>query len=212
MTWKKAQNPKDEVSSSKIDEMGKDSKLVAKREFEIFPNIQRFGLCKCCYRRSTKRLSFHPEQSDLAKTGPYGFVITNAEKSRSSNPPNSLEFVEFLSPGQIPPPSVANKHFSLSPILQFCQSTNLRGFSPMVQYSGSVHLEINKSTAKKSSFGIFSVSPIYPILSIYDSIQFFSYGTIFRICTFGNHQIYGQIKSASLKIYKRYICEVNKSM
>ena len=42
------------------------------------------------------------------------------------------------------------KNISLSPILQFCQSTNPRGFSPMVQYSGSVHLEINKSTAKKN--------------------------------------------------------------
>ena len=45
--------------------------------------------------------------------------------------------------------------FSLFPILQFCQITNLRGFSPMVQYSGSVLLEINKSTAKQSVFKIF---------------------------------------------------------
>ena len=41
------------------------------------------------------------------------------------------------------------KNFSVSPILEFCQSTNLRGFSPMVQFSGSVILEINNSTAKK---------------------------------------------------------------
>ena len=44
--------------------------------------------------------------------------------------------------------------------LQFCQSTNLRGFSPMVQYSGSINLEINKSTAKKIRFKKISVSPI----------------------------------------------------
>ena len=51
------------------------------------------------------------------------------------------------------------KTFSLSSIPQLCQSTTLRGFSPMVQYSGSVYLEINKSTAKKSSFRkIFSFS------------------------------------------------------
>ena len=31
------------------------------------------------------------------------------------------------------------KKFSLSPILQFCQSTNLWSFSPMVQYSVYVH-------------------------------------------------------------------------
>ena len=30
ITWKKDQNPKDEVSSSKIDEMAKDLKIVAK--------------------------------------------------------------------------------------------------------------------------------------------------------------------------------------
>ena len=35
------------------------------------------------------------------------------------------------------------KNFQCVKFLQFCQSTNLRGFSPMVQYSGSVHLEIN---------------------------------------------------------------------
>ena len=72
----------------------------------------------------------------------------------------------------------------MSAILQFCQSTTLRGFSPMVQYLGSVHLEINKSTAKKSIFKNFSVCPISPILSIYKSTQFFTYGTIFSICTF----------------------------
>ena len=32
MTWKKFQNPKDEVSSSKIDEMAKDWKIVAKSQ------------------------------------------------------------------------------------------------------------------------------------------------------------------------------------
>ena len=51
MAWKKAQNPKDEVSSSKIDEMAKETSL-------------------------------------------YSFVITNGEKSRSANAPNSLEFEE----------------------------------------------------------------------------------------------------------------------
>ena len=33
--------------------------------------------------------------------------------------------------------------FQCVQFLQFCQSTNLRGFSPMVQYSGYVHLKIN---------------------------------------------------------------------
>ena len=35
------------------------------------------------------------------------------------------------------------KNFSVSSILEFCQSTNQRGFSPIVQYSVYVHLEIN---------------------------------------------------------------------
>ena len=40
--------------------------------------------------------------------------------------------------------------FKIFKFLQFCQSTNLHGFSPMVQYSGSVHLEIKELTAKKN--------------------------------------------------------------
>ena len=80
------------------------------------------------------------------------------------------------------------KNFSVS-ILQFCQSTNLRSFSPMVQYSGSVYLEINKSKAKISSFKKFPVRQISPIFSIYESTWVFTYGTIFRICTFGDQHI-----------------------
>ena len=41
------------------------------------------------------------------------------------------------------------------PILKFYQSMNLLGFSPMVQYAGSLHLEINKSTAKNPALKIF---------------------------------------------------------
>ena len=50
-------------------------------------------------------------------------------------------------------------------------------------------MESNNSTAKISSFEKFSVRPIFPIFSIYESTRFFTYGTIFRICTFGNQQI-----------------------
>ena len=93
------------------------------------------------------------------------------------------------------------KNFSLSHILQFCQSTNLRGFSPMVQYSGSVLFEINKSTAKKSVFKNFSVCSISPILSIYESSWLFTYCTIFRICSFGN-QLINSKKNQALKIFQ----------
>ena len=95
MTWKKAQNLKAEVSSSKIDEMAEIEKLWRKREIDRFPKIERFALSKICHRPSTKLLLFRPGWSDFAETGLYGFVITNGEKSRSTNAPNSLEFEEL---------------------------------------------------------------------------------------------------------------------
>ena len=71
----------------------------------------------------------------------------------------------------------------------------------MVQYSGSVLLEINKSTAKKSVFKNFSVCTISPILSIYESTRFFTYSTIVRICPFGNKQINSK-KNPALTIFQ----------
>ena len=69
----------------------------------------------------------------------------------------------------------------------------------MIQYLGSVRLDINKPTAKKkTSFKNFSVCPISPILSIKESTQFFTYGTILRICTFG----YQQINSKNIQLWK----------
>ena len=58
----------------------------------------------------------------------------------------------------------ALKIFQCVQFLQFCQSTNLRGFSPMVQFSGSVNLEINNSTAKKN-----------PALKIFQCLQFWNF-------------------------------------
>ena len=84
------------------------------------------------------------------------------------------------------------KIFHFPQFLQFCQSTILHSFSPMIQYLEFVYLEIKRSTAKNSNFGNFSVFSISPNLSIYDSTQFFYYGT------FGNQQI----KSVTLKIYE----------
>ena len=52
----------------------------------------------------------------------------------------------------------------MSAVLQFCQSPNLRGFSPMVRYSGSVHLEINKTTLKN------------PAIKIFQCVQFLQFG------------------------------------
>ena len=66
----------------------------------------------------------------------------------------------------------------MSAILQLCQYTNLRGFSPMVQYAGYVHLGINSK--KNPALKIFTVSN--------DSTQFLTYCTLFRICTFRNQQ------------------------
>ena len=53
------------------------------------------------------------------------------------------------------------KNFSVSSILEFCQSTNQRGFSPIVQYSVYVHLEIN---SKKN-----------PALKIFQCVQFLQF-------------------------------------
>ena len=91
---KEAQNPKDEVSSSKTEEMVKDWKNVAKSQNERFSKIERFALCKRYYQPSTKWLSFRPGCSILAKTGLCGFVIMNGKKSRRANAPNSSEFEE----------------------------------------------------------------------------------------------------------------------
>ena len=95
MTWKKAQNPKDEVSSSKTDEIVKDWKIVAKCEIDRFKKIEKFALCKINHRPSTKWLSFRSWWSDFVETGLYGFLITNGEKSRSTNASNSAKFEEL---------------------------------------------------------------------------------------------------------------------
>ena len=82
-------------------------KVCQKREIGRFSKIERFVLCKSCYRPSTKWLSFRPGWSDFAETGLYGFVITNGEQSRSANAPNSVEFEElrnFRAMGRIRPP------------------------------------------------------------------------------------------------------------
>ena len=57
--------------------------------------MERFALCKICYLPSTKWLSFRSGWSDFDETGLYCFVITNGEKSRSANAPNSAEFEEI---------------------------------------------------------------------------------------------------------------------
>ena len=54
MTWKKTKNPKDEMSSSKIDDMVKEWKIVAKTQNDWFPKYERFVLCKnATYRRQS---------------------------------------------------------------------------------------------------------------------------------------------------------------
>ena len=94
--------------AQKLTKWRRIEKLWQKRENEIFSKIERFALCKSCYRPSTKSLSFRPGWSDFAETGLYGFVITNGEKSRSAKAPNSVEFEELWNfPGMgifLPPP------------------------------------------------------------------------------------------------------------
>ena len=94
--------------AQKLTKWRRIEKLWQKRENEIFSKIERFALCKSCYRPSTKSLSFRPGWSDFAETGLYGFVITNGEKSRSAKAPNSAEFEElwnFRAMGRIYPGS-----------------------------------------------------------------------------------------------------------
>ena len=81
--------------AQKLTKWQRIEKLWQKREVERFSKIERFALCKSCYRPSTKWLSFRPGWSDFAETGLYSFVITNGEKSRSAKAPNSAEFEEL---------------------------------------------------------------------------------------------------------------------
>ena len=81
--------------AQKLTKWRRIEKLWRKREIERFSKIERFALCKSCYRPSTKWLLFRPGWSDFAETGLYGFVITNAEKSKSAKAPNSAEFEEL---------------------------------------------------------------------------------------------------------------------
>ena len=81
--------------AQKLTKWRRIEKLWRKREIERFLKIERFALLKSCYRPSTKWLSFRPRWSNFAETGLYGFVITNGEKSRSANIPNSSEFEEL---------------------------------------------------------------------------------------------------------------------
>ena len=93
--------------AQKLTKWQRIEKLWQKREVERFSKIERFALCKSCYRPSTKWLSFRPGWSDFAETGLYGFIITNGKKSRSANVPNSSEFEElrnFQAMGRIRPP------------------------------------------------------------------------------------------------------------
>ena len=53
--------------------------FLQKREIEILLKFKRFTLFKCCYRPSTKLLSFPPVWSDFVKTSLYGSVCTNCE-------------------------------------------------------------------------------------------------------------------------------------
>ena len=59
-------------------------KLWQKYEIDKFLKIERFELCKICYRLSTKWLSFRSKWSDFDETGLYKFVITNGEKFQIS--------------------------------------------------------------------------------------------------------------------------------
>ena len=81
--------------AQKLTKWWRIEKLWRKREIERFSNIKRFALCKSCYLPLTKWLSIRPGWSDFAETGLYGFIITNGEKSRSTNAPNSSEFEEL---------------------------------------------------------------------------------------------------------------------
>ena len=104
--------------AQKLTEWRSIEKLWQKREIERFSKIERFALCKSCYLPSTKWLSFRPGWSDFAETGLYGFVITNGEKSRSANAPNSVEFEELRNiraMGKFRPPPVANRVNRKSP-------------------------------------------------------------------------------------------------
>ena len=82
-----------------------------------------------------------------------------------------------------------NRALKIFQCLQFSNFVNLRIYAVFHLWYNIQYMYIWKSTAKKSSFKNFSVCPISPILSIYESTRFFTYGTIFRICTFGNQQI-----------------------
>ena len=63
LTLKKAHNPKDEVYSSKTDEMVKDWQIGAKTWNDIFPKIERVALCtNATYRRQSV--------SHFAQSGP----------------------------------------------------------------------------------------------------------------------------------------------
>ena len=95
--------------AQKLTKWRRIKNLWQKREIERFSKIERFALCKSCYRPSTKWLSFRPGWSDFAETGLYGFVITNGEKSRSANAPNSSEFQEFWNFGISEPSPEANR-------------------------------------------------------------------------------------------------------
>ena len=93
--------------AQKLTKWRRIKNLWQKREIERFSKIERFALCKSCYRPSTKWLLFRPGWSDFAETGLYGFVITNGEKSRSAKAPNSAEFEElrnFRGMGRFRPP------------------------------------------------------------------------------------------------------------
>ena len=71
--------------AQKLTKWRRIEKLWQKRENEIFSKIERFALCKSCYRPSTKWLSFCPGGSDFTETCLYGFVFTNGKKSRKRN-------------------------------------------------------------------------------------------------------------------------------
>ena len=83
-------------------------KLWQKYEIDKFLKIERFELCKICYRLSTKWLSFRSKWSDFDETGLYNFVITNGEKSQISR---NLRNYGISKPWakSAPPPFVTNR-------------------------------------------------------------------------------------------------------
>ena len=81
--------------AQKLTKWRRIEKLWQKHEVERFSKIERFALCKSCYRALTKWLSFRPGWFDFAETGLYGFVITNGKESRSAKAPNFVEFEEL---------------------------------------------------------------------------------------------------------------------